>query len=222
MDSSTPNVDQLLGQALGFMAKQQPAPALKLLGQIEQLEPGSARVLYLKGVVHMQSGVLAKALELMRKAVKVDPTLYVAHFHIGFLHFNADRQEEARRSWQALEPLGEDHPLVLFTRGVDAWERDDFSAARKYLERGLELNGPQGMFNAEMKQLLEWVDEEEEDLADASRARGRVANEEEPKAGELGGSIRSLPPLPGMRPLKPRSTLPQATAKAPTVKKRGS
>jgi len=162
VESQSTELGKLLGAALLAMARHSPADALSALRRAEQLEPGNATVLYLRGAVHMQTGALDKALDLMRQAVKVDPQLYVAYFHIGFLLFNDDREDEAAEAWKALMPLGPDHPLVLFTQGVQAWSRDDFVSARKYLQRGLEFNSPDGLFNAEMRQILAWIDEEEE------------------------------------------------------------
>ena len=162
MAVSYSEVDKLLDAALLAIAQKRPADAFNALKRAEQLDPGNAKVLYLRGVVHMQTGALDKALDLMRRSVLIDPNLYVAHFHIGFLLFNEDREEEAEKAWRELERLGNDNPLVLFTNGVQAWSRDEFDDAKKYINRGLELNSSNGLFDAEMRQILAWIDEEED------------------------------------------------------------
>lgn len=176
-------IEGLKKQAVYLMARQKGADALACLKQARQIEPQNAQLLYLTGAVYMQSGLMDKALEWMQQAVQVDPNLHAAHFHIGFLLFNEDRDTEAEQAWKKLEPLGEDHAFVLFTKGIQAWSRDDFAACRKYLQRGLELNTPHGLFNAEMHQILAWADEEEGDETD-----------EEESAEKAGGANKELPP----------------------------
>ncbi len=197
--SISPNgTDELLRNAVGFMAQNKSAEALKCLKRAEQLEPHNAWVLYLTGAVHMQSGNLDKALELMRQAVQIDPNLYAAHFHIGLLLFNEDLEDKAALAWGELERLGDEHPFVLFTKGIQAWSRNDFAACRKYLLRGLELNTSKGLFNAEMRQILSWADEEERELLGEDV-------EEEAKPGTQAKPLISMPALPGTRDLKLRS-----------------
>ncbi len=199
MNVSSVGVEGLLKSAAVYMAQQKLAEALKVLRRAGQMEPDNALVLYLTGAVHMQSGNLDKALELMRQAVQIDPSLYAAHFHIGFLLFNADQEDEAALAWRELERLGDEHPFVLFTKGVQAWSRDDFAACRKYLLRGLELNTAQGLFNAEMRQILAWADEEEREL------RGDEGEDEGVPSVASAKTLISLPALPGVKPLVARS-----------------
>lgn len=189
--------DHVLKAVVSALVAQRHDQALKALKRLEQLEPGSAWGLYLKGVVRMQAGALDKALELMQQAVVVDPALYAAHFHIGLLLFNDDQDAAAAEAWKALEPLGPDHPLVLFTKGIWAWAVDDFDICRKHLNRGLELGQAQGLFDAPMRQILAWVDEEERER------RGEVDDDESVKQMPAPSkALIKLPPLPGSRPLK--------------------
>lgn len=189
--SAEMTIAELTKQALHLMARQKSADALACLKQARQIEPNNAQLLYLTGAVYMQSGLMEKALEWMRQAIHIDPTVYVAHFHIGFLLFNEDRDAEAEQAWKKLEPLGEEHAFVLFTKGVQAWSRNDFAACRKYLQKGLELNTPHGLFNAEMHQILAWADEEERDEAGGEEIAKEASNSNKELSAQVKKHLKS-------------------------------
>lgn len=158
---STFDSEELTHLAVTYLQQGKLRQALDYLQRAIKQQPQNAMLVYLMGMVYTQMGSLDRAMTLMRKAVQMAPDLYLAHFHIGLLLFNEDEEDDATEAWKALEPLGEEHPLVLFTRGLDAWSRDDTDACRDYLTRGLERNGPDAPFSAEMRQVLAWADEED-------------------------------------------------------------
>jgi len=156
------DTQELTHLAVNYLQQGKLPQALDYLRRAMQQQPNNPMLVYLMGMVYTQMGSLDRAMELMRKAVQMAPDLYLAHFHIGLLLFNEDEEDEAADAWKALEPLGEEHPLVLFTRGLDAWARDDTVACRDFLSRGLERNGADAPFSAEMRQVLAWADEEDQ------------------------------------------------------------
>lgn len=161
MDISAFDADELSHLAANLVGQRKFAEALPYLQRAHQLEPNDANVCLLLGMVYVQSELPERGLEALQLAVKLDPRLYLAHFQIGLLLYSDDREEEASEAWQALDVLGEQHPFVLFKKGLEALSRDEYSACRDYLQRGIEINTPQGPLSAEMSRFLEWVEQEE-------------------------------------------------------------
>ena len=108
-------------------------------------------------------GKTEAAAALLERALLLDPGLDIARFQLGVLYFSADRAEEASAAWKPLERLGEAHPLVLFKNGMEALDRDDFDACRRYFEGAIAANDFNPQLNAEMSRLLASLDEPEEE-----------------------------------------------------------
>lgn len=187
MDLKLFDAEELLHLAVNAIAQQKPMDALEALKQAAQLEPQNAKVAYLTGIVYTQAGLTERAIQEMKRAVQLDPGLHLAHFQIGLLLFATDREDEASEAWQALDALGEEHPLVLFRLGLEALGEEEYEECRSYLSRGIERNTEYSPLNEEMRKFIQWSHEQEED---------------EDEASEIEPSL----PLPGLNPASTPST----------------
>jgi hypothetical protein len=68
---------------------------------------------------------------------------------------SSNRRAEAISAWQPLEALGDNHPLSLFKRGLEALARDEFAACRDFLQRGMQLNTENLPLNGDMQKVLD-------------------------------------------------------------------
>lgn len=145
---------ELIHLALHAMGKDRHEESMRLLKRALEAFPTSARARYLLGAEHAQIGLYDRALEEMSEAVKLDPSLTVAHFQLGLLHLTAGRVREAETAWLPLERLPADDPLRLFKAGMLNLARNELTACVENLRAGIARNRLNEPLNDDMRRLL--------------------------------------------------------------------
>ncbi|WP_168173492.1 hypothetical protein [Polaromonas sp. A23] len=149
------DAEELFSLALERVNSNAHGEAIDYLKRALDLNPSDAGACYLLGAEYAQIGMMDRGLEFMAKAVKLDPQLHTGVFQLGLLYLSSGRQAEAAITWQGLDGLGEDHPLVLFKSGLEALERSEFDICRQMLERGIKGNMVNPALNVDMTRVLE-------------------------------------------------------------------
>lgn len=178
------DVEELLHLAVDASAKQRNLESLAMLKRITALEPNHAKAVYFTAVVYAQIGLFERALEMMKRAVDLEPGLDIARFQLGLLYFTSGRVPEAVRAWEPLDSLGPQHPLFLFKTGLSALGRDDFAACRSYLQRGIDANEQNPPLNADMQKILDRIPNDADQKGAASTRVWPVSTS--PREGSLG------------------------------------
>lgn len=148
------DAEELLHFAIRASQNKQNEKAILYLKHAITQAPDNAKLHYFLGAQHAEIGMYDRAVEEMSKAVEIDPSLETAHFQLGLLHATSTRVSEAEQAWQALDRLGETHPLYLFKTGLLHLTRDEFDAARSHLAKGIELNQLNPELNRDMLRIL--------------------------------------------------------------------
>jgi tetratricopeptide (TPR) repeat protein len=103
--------------------------AQKLILEASRLQPESAQITDSLGWAHYIQGDVAKAIELLERAVQGEPTDAAINEHLGDAYYSAGRRYEARYAW---------------TAALHTAEEKDISRLRAKIEDGLrpELASP--------------------------------------------------------------------------------
>jgi tetratricopeptide (TPR) repeat protein len=145
---------ELLHLALHAMGNDRHEESMQLLKRTLHAFPASARARYLLGAEHAQIGLYDRAVAEMTEAVKLDPSLAVAHFQLGLLHVTAGRVREAQAAWLPLDRLAPDDPLRLFKSAMLHLVHNEFAACIENLEAGIAHNKLNKPLNDDMRRLL--------------------------------------------------------------------
>jgi tetratricopeptide (TPR) repeat protein len=130
---------------------------LARLVEAVQNNPSDAKSVYLLGAEFASLGRYDEAVNAMRHAVALDPTLHMARFQLGLLHLTSARPAEAIDAWTPLEALPREAYLLQFKHGLEALIRDDFAACITQLESGIRANQENAALNRDMAMLIERV-----------------------------------------------------------------
>jgi tetratricopeptide (TPR) repeat protein len=133
------------------------SPELLRLRDAIVREPGNAELRYLLGAELAQRREYTEAVEQMRTALHINPTLHFARLQLGLLYLTMSQPDDSLAIWAPLEDLEETAALKAFKRGLEALIRDDFPACIGFLQRGIALNTQNAPLNHDMSQLIDKV-----------------------------------------------------------------
>jgi Flp pilus assembly protein TadD len=99
------------------------------------LAPDSARALYARGLVALQSGDLAGARDDFSKLLRNDPQYAVAHYDLGITEVRAGQYDDAQREFQTALQLAPSYARARFALGTVLLHAGDRSGARSSFDR---------------------------------------------------------------------------------------
>src|SRR5262249_40439467 len=153
------DAEELLHLALKAMEDDRDEDAISCLKRAIGLEPKSGTLHYLLGAMYAQLAMIDRAIGEMTLATRFEPTLHMAHFQLGLLHFTSGHPEAAEAAWEPLLQLDQEHPLVLFRAGLLHLARDEFEECAATVRRGLEANTEHPSLNHDMRMVAEKAEE---------------------------------------------------------------
>jgi protein O-GlcNAc transferase len=115
------------------------AEADDMYRQILAIDPANFDASHLSGLIALQQGNLARAIELLSRAVELNGSAPPARYHLGAAFRASQRLEEARRSFERALELNPDYPEALNELGIVHQLQKDRALARKCFERAVEL-----------------------------------------------------------------------------------
>ncbi len=156
---------ELLHLALEASGRNDHGQAISYLKQALDLPAGStatsgdyAKYLYMLGAEYAQIGMMDRAAEHMGQAIELDPELHTARFQLGLLHITCNQPAQALSVLAPLEKLPDTAAFHHFGVGLQHLIKDQLSACRESLLRGIDLNSaspvPNLALNADMNKLL--------------------------------------------------------------------
>ena len=116
----------------------------------------------------------------MARAVEIAPNFALARFQLGFLDLTSGRALDACGVWSPLGNLPQDEPLRVLAEGLANLASDNFSEARRLLQKGMALNSENPLINADMQLILDEIAELPDIIPGAAPALPQVADSEEP------------------------------------------
>lgn len=142
--------EELMQLALRATENDQVEDAIGHLKRLLANEPDHASGIYLLAGLHAQIGLFDRAAQEMARAVELEPELWTAWFQLGLLQIRAGQFEEARETWAALDPLGDENPLFLFKRALLRFAEGEIADCILDLEKGIALNTDNDALNRDM------------------------------------------------------------------------
>lgn len=88
--------------------------AIAKLKEACALEQGNASLHFLLAAEHAEIGLQDRAMDGMKRALELDPSLHIARFQLGLIHFSQGRLSSASAAWDALDQLDDDNTLRLY------------------------------------------------------------------------------------------------------------
>src|SRR6478672_777820 len=110
-------IQQKLVQALAFHQRQMLSDATKIYEEILKQRPNHFDALHLLGVVACQMKDPNRGVELIGKAIKINPKDASAHFNHGNALRELARFEDALVSYDEVIALKPDHAVAYWSRG---------------------------------------------------------------------------------------------------------
>jgi Tfp pilus assembly protein PilF len=151
------DADELVALALRATQRGDTQAALGHLERAVARDPRHGPAHHLRAGLYAGQKRFDLAIPEMQLAVELDADPAPARFELGMMLLSTGRIEEARRAWQPLEALGEEHALFLFQRGMLAMVADRFDETLADLERGIARNHANPSLNREMQKVIERV-----------------------------------------------------------------
>ncbi len=104
-------------QALALFQKGQLDQARALFEEIGELHPGHFDALNLLGVIAAQTGNYPEAIELLGRALRINPNSATAHYNLGIAQKESGKLEAALESYQRAITLKPDYAEACYARG---------------------------------------------------------------------------------------------------------
>lgn len=130
--------------------------AIRMLKRSLEQRP-DAKTVYILAAEHAEIGMYDRALEGMRKATEMDPSLWIAHFQSGLINMMLQDKDAAVASWKSLETLDDQDPLHHFGKGLSLLLNNQFTEAAEKLEAGISLNRSNPSLTRDMAAILERI-----------------------------------------------------------------
>lgn len=128
---------------------------LAAIGGLLKSWPLDPRLHFLQGSVLAGLQRYDEGRRAMARAVEIAPDFVLARFQLGFLDLTSGRALDAMAVWAPLSALPEDEALRVLSEGLANMAIDNFSEARRLLERGMALNTANPLINADMQLILD-------------------------------------------------------------------
>ena len=166
--SDDPLLDQeeLIHCAILAGEQQEHDKALSLLKQALQASE-DARIYLLMAAQHAELRMYERAINGMKKAVSIDPELWVAQFQLAQLYVTAGLNDDARKQWAfIMESSKAPEYLKLFSNGLSDALNEQVSTAVNLLQQGIEQNSENPPLSLDMQKIIDHLQKQQDDHSD--------------------------------------------------------
>jgi tetratricopeptide (TPR) repeat protein len=129
--------DELLRLTLDSINQERHADALSMLKVLLERDANHAFATYLLAAEHAQLGMMDRAEEGFKKAVKLAPDFLMARFQLGQLYLVKNEAGLAKEMFAPIALLPAGHTLAAYAKGLIAAANDDIIDAVAHLDAGL-------------------------------------------------------------------------------------
>jgi tetratricopeptide (TPR) repeat protein len=134
-DSSQPQVDAAYQKGMQLLNAKRYQDALEQFRWVEAKAPQSPQGASGQGIALALLGKPQEATEALERALKLDPSFWVARRELGIVYWSQGRKDEAAKKLEPLSKLHPDDAPVNAILGQYAFGRQDYSGALAYLSR---------------------------------------------------------------------------------------
>jgi len=100
----------------------------------------SAEVLNNNALHYIQNGNYEDAIELLKRAVTIEPENYMIWFNLGITLRDCNKLEESRLALEKAHSINEEDIEILDTLAIICMNLEDFDSALEYCAEGLSQN----------------------------------------------------------------------------------
>ena len=131
--------------------------AIDIFRKVLQIEPGNSEALNSLGYMYAQDGVhLDEAISMIRKAIEVDPANGAYYDSLGWALYKKGMFAESLMALQKAQTFIEDE--ILYDHIGDVFKAlKEYTLARKYWLKSLDLNSHQLLVKQKIKELEKWI-----------------------------------------------------------------
>jgi tetratricopeptide (TPR) repeat protein len=162
MESTNPmdsfDIDELVALARLDLDKGALSEALWKLKKVVASDNPPAEALSMVGRLYAQLGLWARAQQMFRQYIAIEPSAINENFQLGMVHFDAGQSAEALKIWEGLLKNHPTHPPALFYRALLSAEANQMAEARHSLEILLKSAPADNLYFKQGKELLESLD----------------------------------------------------------------
>lgn len=131
--------------------------AIESFRRVLQIEPDNGEALNSLGYIYAQEGVhLDDAISMIRRAIKIDPTNGAYYDSLGWALYKKGRIREGLMALQKAQTFIEDE--ILYDHMGDVYKAlKEYSLARKFWHKSLDLDPHQILVKQKIKELQIWI-----------------------------------------------------------------
>ncbi|WP_444925669.1 hypothetical protein ACJJIQ_14590 [Microbulbifer sp. ANSA003] len=154
-ENSNLDPEELLHCAMAASAAMQHDRAIDLFKRSIEGEAHPAKHLML-AAEYAQVKLFDRAIQGMKKAIEMEPLLWVAHFQLSQVYLVSQKIAEAREVWQYLasSPEAPDY-FQLFSSGLLLITEEKYPEGIQLLEKGKEKNNENPALNSDIDKIIQ-------------------------------------------------------------------
>jgi tetratricopeptide (TPR) repeat protein len=150
--------DRLLLDASRLMSSGDFDNAIAALDSIRRVNPRHEVATGMLGAIHAQLNAPERAAECFEEVLALNPSNFLARFHLGMLKFDAQQPRAALDIWQSC--LSEPTDFVVHYHCGLAWMRlDQIDEARRMFQRAAQRTPPEHELHAQVHEMLKRLGE---------------------------------------------------------------
>jgi tetratricopeptide (TPR) repeat protein len=140
MPTSSLDNEELFRIAVMDMKAGRHEEAIDRLKRLIERAPDNANAHCLLGAEHAELGLFDRAIGEFEHAIALAPSLAVARFQLGLIHFIRNDVQQAERLWSELDGLPDSAALDAFSKALLLTTSGNFKSALAEVQRGLAAN----------------------------------------------------------------------------------
>jgi len=152
------DIDELVALARFDLDKGDLSEALWKLKKVIATNNPPAAALSMAGRLYAQLGLWARAQQMFRQYIAIEPSAINENFQLGMVHFDAGQSAEALKIWEGLLKNHPTHPPALFYRALLLAEANQVMEARHSLDILLKSAPADNLHFKQGKELLASLD----------------------------------------------------------------
>lgn len=145
--------------ALNASARNDDGTAIAYLKEAVSRPDADGIAHYLLGIHYAQAKMHEHATGELEAALALDPGLAIARFQLGLLWLGSGFADQSLAVLEPLQALPETDALRVFGQGLRHLAKDELIAAGATLARGIELNQANPALNADMRMMIDAIEQ---------------------------------------------------------------
>lgn len=167
--------EEYLHLAIHATQNQQHHTALEYLHKCLEQEPDNAKAIFLLAAEYAELGLSKRAIELMSKAIELDPTLEMAHYQLGLLHTQEGNFDACREVWSNLATSAQDPAIRLVSKGLVIIDTE-YEAGLDLVKEATQVSTANNFLRSSIRKIYDNLIEANENASESKAASESTAS----------------------------------------------